>query len=699
METLLKSFESFSKRHGNTAFFKAHPNAGDILSQVSPHLAGTPIHLTTSLEHAQNFMPHESAVEFILKPAAKIVDFRFHPRSDAGLWDLTHDEDGDDQTGAPGMPKSQLISDGLIDGVFHEFSDILEIHNPDVLIPVGVHAPIQPHTDVEALPIGDDGTMVFPEGLAQFIEYFQVDPRGLKALCEENMDLFAPDTDFGQRPAVSTVDATAIRDIAEYPMFKRDQPAIGAHAQGSAEGMARLLIFVVSSIKVSWPLMQNYFPLMWDALTTTGTVAYGADKPVWAPLVIGKTRALEYLWHNRAKIYGGLMRAYEADLKAGATGFLIYQKMILIPGLGVPKAGFATQLLTGKYGCIDSVNLNLRNANAPSHLMNKEGNAFNRASDVSIDNSGDGALTPDEYRSILTDKNITNDQKQLVTFLYGALTQKSLGILRGYADYLHALELEGTTSEQLWNIWCTVIAHKIHYAGGRKRPIDVVLPNQIKPSRVQAYAAIPKSILGKSQASVRNPDGKTFDSQRGGDVVSGDHRRLIRGESRQKPFKADLAAFVSHAKLPPDLASYLSTALSVTFGSLKTGCSDLHEKFFSYWPSSYGGAFAEWEWAARVQDCEIFPDVNWAKTYEPPPSSDRFQAHQAQIKNLAQVEAASIKLVEGITEVLARLPKPSSVVKAVVGTTGEAGCVALQVIFNADIFADVWEEGSPGYDT
>ena len=136
--------------------------------------------------------------------------------------------------------------------------------------------PIQPHTDVEALPIGDDGTMVFPESLTQFAEYFHVDPKGLKALCEENMDLFAPDTDFGQRPAVSTVDATSIRDIAEYPMFKRDQPAIGAFAQASAEGMARLLIFVVSSIKVSWPLMQNYFPLMWDALTTKGTVAYGA---------------------------------------------------------------------------------------------------------------------------------------------------------------------------------------------------------------------------------------------------------------------------------------------------------------------------------------------------------------------------------------------------------------------------------------
>ena len=74
VETLLKSFESFSQRHGSTSFFKAHAQAGDILGQVSPHLAGSPVHLTTSLEHAQNFLPDEHAVEFILKPeAAQIV--------------------------------------------------------------------------------------------------------------------------------------------------------------------------------------------------------------------------------------------------------------------------------------------------------------------------------------------------------------------------------------------------------------------------------------------------------------------------------------------------------------------------------------------------------------------------------------------------------------------------------------------------
>lgn len=538
VDTLLQSCESFAKRHGNTSFFKAHANAGDILGQVSPHLAGIPAHLTTQLEHAQNFLPHEHVVEFMLKPEAKIADLRFFPKSDMGMWDLTHDEDGEDQSAAPVMPKSQLIGDGLIDGIFDEFSDILEIHNPDMLIPVTVHKPVNPGVEVDALPIdGDEGhtlepsDLAIPESLEEFVEAFGVDRTEAIALFEagETLDLFAPDTNFGKRPALDTVDATAVRDAIEYPMFKRDQPAIGEFAQSSAEGMARLLIFVVASIKVAWPLMQSYFAPMWDYLTTKGTVAYGGQKPVWSPLVIGKAKAIEYLWHNRQKLYTGIMRAVEADQKSGNTGFLVYQKMILVPGLGVPKAGFATQLLTGKYGCIDSVNLNLLNAKAPDHLMIKGGAAFKPASGTDPKTSGQGVITPDEYRTMIASEKLTDDQKRLVTFLYGALSNRSLSILRGYVEYLKALEIEGTGSEQLWNIWCEVIAHKIHHAGGRKRPIDVKLANQSEPSRVQAYAAIPRDLLAKSKASIRKPDG-SFDPHHGGDVVSGDHRRIIRGE-------------------------------------------------------------------------------------------------------------------------------------------------------------------------
>lgn len=103
-----------------------------------------PINLATSLEHAGNYIPHASTVEFLLKPDARIIDMRFVPKSEKGTWDASLGEEDD---AVHSLGRAAMVRDNLIDGIFHEMEDVLEIHNPAVLVPVRVHKPAQEHLD------------------------------------------------------------------------------------------------------------------------------------------------------------------------------------------------------------------------------------------------------------------------------------------------------------------------------------------------------------------------------------------------------------------------------------------------------------------------------------------------------------------------------------------------------------------------
>ena len=312
------------------------------------------------------------------------------------------------------------------------------------------------------------------------------------------------------KPAAVTIDATKVSTV-KYPMFKEDQPKIGNYAQANAENMAKTVIFVVASIKNAWPNMQAYFESLFKHLESTGSCHYDADKkPDWAPLVVGKTDTIDWLWNNRRSIYESVMRAIDEDEKAGETGFIVYQAIIRIFGLGLPKAGFLTQLVIGKFGCIDSVNLNLLGAKKPSNLMAAAGNSFKNPSLT---------LSKDSESNL----NLTPDQRKLYTFLYGKYSKGSLDLIKGYADYLAEIESEGVSCEVLWNVWCEVIANKIRYAG---QPIDVKLPNQSEPMRVKGYKSVSKELLNRA-----NKELQPWGTKKAASQISADHRRLITGES------------------------------------------------------------------------------------------------------------------------------------------------------------------------
>jgi hypothetical protein len=347
----------------------------------------------------------------------------------------------------------------------------------------------------------------------------------ISRLLEAQDELF-PDHEFEGPSAVATV--TADFDLFKYPMFKKDQPEIGNFAQSSPENMAKLIIFVICSQQTEWPRFMALFPLFWEFMVRNDrfiTVDEMSD-PEGLPADLraglswwkGRKPQIEFAWKNRGKLYNTIMRAVDADEKNGDTGFLVYQKMIQVPGLGVPKAGFAVQLLIGKMGCIDSVNLNVLGVNKPSHVMTSKG--FKNAKAVQQKGSGGDAISSKEF-SVLS-KSLPKDGKLLLNFLYGALTKKSYEILRAYADYLADLESKGTSSEVIWNVWCGVIANKIQHFG--KKPIDVQLPNQQGMSRLNSYKGSSQSHLNNIQKRLR-----PWDAGKGASIISRDHVDLIKG--------------------------------------------------------------------------------------------------------------------------------------------------------------------------
>lgn len=360
----------------------------------------------------------------------------------------------------------------------------------------------------------------------------------------DDLDLFPQDTDMGRRPAVSTVDFKELQNVAKYPMFKHDQPQIGAFAQQSPQNMAKLLIFVVASIKVAWPVLDRYFEEMFAYLAKHGAVDYDEreKKPKWNILTIGKTDSINRLWKWRQVIFKSVMQAVEADTKAGDTGFLVYKKLLQMPSLGLPKAGFATQLLVGKYGCVDSVNLNLLNTRRPIHLMNKQQTAFHSV----------GSKLPKEKQPLL--KGLTKHEGDLARLLLGDFRGKDLSTLRQYGDYLAQLEQEGLGTEGLWNLWCGVVAHKIEHYGGK--PIDIVMPNQSEPARLKSYNAVPAELVQKSREKIA-PSG-AFDTQRAASVISGDHRRMITGESLANSLLESTGAWMDRHGALHDISSHWS---------------------------------------------------------------------------------------------------------------------------------------------
>ena len=130
-------------------------------------------------------------------------------------------------------------------------------------------------------------------------------------------------------------------------MFQTDQPPIAEYALSSDSGLERTLRFVLLSIK------QPFWKM---AVQMRDVDSKGLES---AYLFGWKRQGLEHVRANASRL-----RAVLSAVPAGYGDADALLQVASVPGLGLVKAGFVLQLVTGSAGCIDSHNLQRFGLNA-----------------------------------------------------------------------------------------------------------------------------------------------------------------------------------------------------------------------------------------------------------------------------------------------------------------------------------------------
>ena len=281
-------------------------------------------------------------------------------------------------------------------------------------------------------------------------------------------------------------------------------PLINQYAQYSPDSLAEMLIFVVATQQMRWYDVVPKFPIMMQHIRDNdmllnpkdakvnekGKTVYNIPK-AFAQLTLGfRKNAIQSIWQSREMIFSTMSPLFakynaagENSLEKEEAVFQIYLELIKLPGLGLPKAAFASQLLIGRLGCIDSINLNLYKG------LDPEG------------------------------KLITYDSKGRPTFKTPGVSKKAgivqvtkggVKLAKEYVEFLKQIaKLTGSTeasiSRKLWDSWVELVALKIN----KKGDINVIMPGgekftvpndyskNVKGAEVNPSAAFRKQYIGK----------------------------------------------------------------------------------------------------------------------------------------------------------------------------------------------------------
>ncbi|MEI7486603.1 MAG: hypothetical protein WCJ72_04200 [Chryseobacterium sp.] len=258
---------------------------------------------------------------------------------------------------------------------------------------------------------------------------------------------------------------------SEVSGFCLHNPEINAFAQKNSTNMFIVFAFVFYTVQKEWQIVHQTFPdfLKWvfeDAIYKTKK-----DKPnAWnyadqsfvkyANLLGGKkiknATYLEKLWAKKDTIYKEIKNLIDKNeitsRFSGSSDFKIFEYIVNnIDGLAAVKGAFATQLIIGKYGCVDSVNM--------------------RAYDKMI--RDDIKKDPKKSGFSLTTKKSKTKKDALGNFINitdkegNALNNtkvKSGNVgLKGYVGFLDTLQelYNDSSSKQLWDDWCKIVNDKI----------------------------------------------------------------------------------------------------------------------------------------------------------------------------------------------------------------------------------------------
>ncbi len=288
------------------------------------------------------------------------------------------------------------------------------------------------------------------------------------------------------------------------PNFCRYQPQIAKFAKGNPDNLAATLIFVLASQGTAWHNLTAWFPMLMEHIRDNDGLYPYEDHVPWKAVVFRGGGAIEDVWKHRHPIYHRVEKARD-DLDT-------FRVLLTVPGLSLPKAGFACQLITGKLGCVDSVNASI--FGIPLDLMVVSANQ-------------PGFLSMKGYM-----KN-------------GRLTADGEKKLELYIQFLDSIKhaTSDSASQQLWDGWCEIIANKIWHASSPRGQLDVrvgkartgvpVYPGPAAPGQKELKLNDPlrpgshADNLAKEREKLRKQP-----EEKRGQLIGRQHRELITGESK-----------------------------------------------------------------------------------------------------------------------------------------------------------------------
>ena len=215
--------------------------------------------------------------------------------------------------------------------------------------------------------------------------------------------------------------------------YNRHNPIIRNFAMQSPENFAQVMLFSPLSANTTFSDLFETFPVLmsWlrnqDKITVEdvssfilGLQTHAGNRKKQISKVIGETKAWKLntiveIWNNRERYYQEARKLNDSDDMVGLLGLLSK-----IPGVQPVKAGFITQLLFGKMGCLDTHNIDMYRALSAKMGWGLE----DELSDNAVKNWG---------------------------------TKGEEGV-KAYVDLLKKMDQDlGIGSPELWDLWCDLV--------------------------------------------------------------------------------------------------------------------------------------------------------------------------------------------------------------------------------------------------
>ena len=317
--------------------------------------------------------------------------------------------------------------------------------------------------------------------------------------------------------------------------FCKYNPQINEWVKESPENLAETILFVYATQRTDWPTVMQFFPhlMEWINLEDANTDAanpagwssprnrkmrevypnnkssdlvgsgtgFGSPKAylisrdllkhehyremsieelvnisngVSKVSAVPSTKTYFELWARRQKVYEDMI----GPLKSSETNPLDVMAIFLsIKGLGLAKAGFATQMVTGKLGCVDSINSRM--------------------------------FYGDDIPKVLS----RSKPKDLRAFA------------KEYMNVLNELADIGYDSQRLWDFWTKIVAFQINHPG-EYYAAELLRPSKEKGGEAELYV-VPNLSFRKlyPDKAVRNYRARVgLTGPATGASVSGEHR-------------------------------------------------------------------------------------------------------------------------------------------------------------------------------